>query len=188
MRNLFLGLAILLGPCSLHAKTYQAVRGESTLTYVLVHPMHVIHGTNNNFFCEVDLPEDPPQDLSLIRIRASADIAGFNTGNSNRDSHAMEVVDAIKYPKVEFSGAAMAKEGAGYRVTGKLRFHGKEKDISFIMTPKDEGNKVTVTGAMTVLLSDYEVSRPSLLLVPVKNEMQIEIKAVAYREKPQDPK
>ncbi len=182
MRPFYIALAVLALPFGLRAKTYQAVRGESTLTYVLVHPLHVIRGVNKNFDCTVEMPEDPPQDFSRVRIHAVADVLGFNTGNSNRDSHAMEVVDAMRYPKVEFTGTAVGPEGHGYRVAGRLRFHGQEHPVSFVMIPTFAGRKVTLTGAFTVLLSDYGVPRPSLLLIPVHNEMQILIKAVAYRD------
>lgn len=178
-----LSLSLLL-PWVVAAKTYHALRGESSLTYVLVHPMHVIHGTDTNFTCDVDLPGDPPQDFSAVHVKVSAKVADFNSGNSSRDSHMLEVVEGLKYPLVDFVSSAIAKVDSGYKVTGKLRFHGQEREESFVLREKDEGLKVVMTGGMNVLLSDFGVPRPSLLLVPVKNEMRIEIKAVANRNQP----
>jgi polyisoprenoid-binding protein YceI len=151
------------------SKSYQAIKGESTLSYRLVHPMHKINGVSKDFLCTVDLS---PDTVSSI-IKVSAAISSFDTKNSSRDSHAMEVLEARKYPKVEFASQSVKPEGDGYLVAGTLTFHGRAKPISFHVTPHFLDRKVEITGGFDVKLSDFEVKRPSLLFVSVEDKVTI---------------
>lgn len=161
-------LAILpAGEC--FAKTYQAIKGESTLSYHMAHPMHKIDGVSRDFLCTVDLS---PDTVSSV-IKVSAAISSFDTKNSSRDSHAMEVVQARKYPRVEFASESVKPEKDGYAVAGKLTFHGRTKPISFHVTPHFQAGKIEIVGGFVVKLSEFEVDRPSLLFVPVKDELGI---------------
>src|SRR4051812_12808692 len=85
------------------AKEYQAIKGESSLTYVIVHPMHTVHAVNKDFECKVDLSAD----TVTSKIRVSADVLKFDSGNSSRDSHAMEAVQSRKFPRVTFESTSI---------------------------------------------------------------------------------
>lgn len=152
------------------AKTYEAIPGESTLQYLLKHPMHKVRGVSKEFRATVDLSSD----TVTSKIRVAADVSSFDSGNSNRDSHALEAVHSIKHPRVEFVSESVRKEGDKYRVAGNLTFHGVTRPIDFLVTPKVEGGKVNVKGGFAIKLSDYRVKRPSLMFVPVEDKLTIE--------------
>jgi polyisoprenoid-binding protein YceI len=152
------------------AEPFEAIKGESTLSYHLVHPMHKVNGVSRDFVCQVDLSPDTVSS----HIRVSAAIASFDSRNSSRDSHAMEIVQALKYPRVEFASDSVKPDGDGYLVSGKLTFHGRTRPIAFRVTPHFPPGKVEITGGFKVKLSDFDVKRPSLLLIPVKDEMTID--------------
>jgi polyisoprenoid-binding protein YceI len=151
------------------AKEYRAIKGESTLTYVLVHPMHTIKGVNRDLDCAVDLSADTVSS----KIRVSADVLNFDSGNSNRDSHALEVVEYRKYPKVSFVSASIKPAGDGYDVAGDLTFHGSTRPVAFHVTPRITAERIEIAGQFAVKLSEFGVKRPSLMLVPVKDDLTI---------------
>lgn len=151
------------------AKEYRAIKGESSLTYVLVHPMHTVKGVNKDFDCIVDLSADTVTSV----IRVSADVLKFDSGNSNRDSHAMEAVQSRKYPKVVFASDSIKPDGDGYAVSGKLTFHGVTRPVSFHVTPKVTSERIGISGAFDVKLSDFKVERPSLMFVPTKDKLTL---------------
>ena len=177
----FLNLRILLTagllatPWNLMAKTYQAIRGESSLAYHLHHPMHEIESASRDFDCTVDLNSDTTH--SKIHVKAS--IISFSSGNSSRDSHMMEVMDAFKYPFVEFSSDSVRHEEKGWHVFGKLTFHGTRHPLDFVVTPEYLKDKVRITGDFTVQLSDYNIDRPSLMFVPTSNDLFVHLDVVA---------
>jgi polyisoprenoid-binding protein YceI len=84
----------------------------------------------------------------------------------------MEVIDAISYPKVKFTSTSIVKNGDRLKITGKLTFHGVTKEINFDALPKWESNKLTVTGNFVISLTEFKVERPSLLMIPVKDELR----------------
>lgn len=168
----FLPALVLAAACAIPnvcAKTYEAVPGESTLAYRLVHPMHKVHGVTKDFKCTVDLTAD----TVTSKIHVAADVKTFDSGNSNRDSHAMEVIQARKYPRVEFESDSVKKEGDKYRVAGNLTFHGVTRPVDFLVTPTFTPGKAEITGGFSVKLSDFKVERPSLLFVPTEDKLDI---------------
>jgi polyisoprenoid-binding protein YceI len=161
--------AAILGLSSAFAKPYEAIKGESSLTYVLVHPMHTVKGVAKDFDCQVDLSEDTVSS----KIRVSAEVRNFDSGNSSRDSHALEAVQGLKYPRVTFESGSVKKDSAGYTVAGNLTFHGRTRPVNFHVTPTLGRDKVEITGSFTVRLSDFGVKRPSLMFVKTRDEMTI---------------
>jgi len=160
--------ALLLVPGA-GAKTYEAIRGESSLTYRIVHPMNKVKGVSRDFECAVDIAPDTVSS----RIRVSADVGSFKSGNSSRDAHVMRIVDGRKYPRVEFASDSVRSEGDGYMVSGVLAFHGKSRPIRFLVTPKFTDGKVEISGGFVVKLTDFGVPRPSLLFVKSEDELSI---------------
>ncbi len=168
----FSSLAMLLSLAAARevmAKTYEAIKGESSLSYHMVHPMHQFTGVTKDFLCRVDLS---PDTLSSM-IKVSAAVSSFDSKNSSRDSHAMEAVQARKYPRVEFASDSIKPEKDGYAVSGKLTFHGQTQPVSFHVTPHTLPGKVEITGGFTVKLSDFKVDRPSLMFIPVEDKLTI---------------
>ncbi|MDB5106027.1 MAG: hypothetical protein JWP91_3716 [Fibrobacteres bacterium] len=175
-----IGLALglfLAGTATAWSKPYHAIKGESTLKYVLIHPMHKVTGVANDFACEVDLSPDTVSS----KITVSAPVAAFDSRNSSRDSHMLEVVNAIKYPRVEFASGSVKPEGDGYAVAGTLTFHGVSRPVLFHVTPRFKGDKVEITGGFDIKLSDFKVKRPSLMFVPVKDSLRIEFDLFSQR-------
>ena len=163
-----LGLSLLAAPAA-WCREYKAIHGESTMDYTMIHPMHKIRGITRTFDCKVDLSPD----TVTSKISVSAAVRTFDSENSNRDSHAMEVVEAMKYPRVTFESNSVKAEGDGYAVAGNLTFHGQTHPVNFHVTPHFAGKKVEITGGFAINLSDYKVSRPSLLFIPVEDKLTI---------------
>ena len=172
-KNALVWAAMLLwgGISSTTAKTYEAIPSESRLTYFLNHPLHRVEGVSKNFTCKVDIPEDTLQ----TRIAVKAPVLDFNSGNSNRDAHALETLDAFKHPFVEFISDSLRRETEGFRVFGKLTFHGIKRPVDFLMIPKYAADKVRLRGKFKIKLSDFKVERPSLLLVRTDDDLLVEI-------------
>jgi len=157
------------------AKVYSAIPGESSIAYHMVHKMHEFTGVSRNFKCVVDLAADS----SKSRVYVKAAVAEFNSGNSSRDGNMVEVAEAAKYPNVEFMSDSVRREGDDWRVYGKLAFHGVTKPINFNVKPENADGKVRIKGAFKVSLTEFKIKRPSLLMIPVDDDMDIWIDVVS---------
>ncbi len=166
--------ACVLTTVSAAATLMNVVPDESTVTYHLVHPLHKIEATSNQV--EYTVQADPAT-KKISSVSATVDVMTFNSGNSNRDSHAMEVIDALTYPDAEFSSTGVVQAGDSITVTGQLTFHGVTKPVVMKGVADWEPDKLIVKGGFEVGLDEFKIERPSLLLIPVENRLIFDIVA-----------
>ena len=157
------------------SKQIEAVKQESFITYQLTHPLHEIESTSKEAYCKIDL------DLGKKEIKnvfVQVEVTTFNSGNSSRDSHAMEVIDALSFPDSRFTSSSIIQKGDSLKVYGKLTFHGITKDIVISAATKWSNNKLVVNGNFEISLTAFKVDRPSLLLIPVKDALKFSLTEV----------
>ena len=119
------------------------------------------------------------QKNEIEQISIVVNVATFNSGLSSRDSHMMEVLDGLTYPRIIFSSSSVQYTPEGILVKGKLQFHGVERMIETKVKLEKQNRKLVFSGSLPVLLEDYKVERPGLLFVKVDNKIQIDFQ-VAY--------
>ena len=158
----------MLSGSSAQSKIAETLAGESWIAYRLVHPLHVIDAKSSSVEYKLELD---PEKKEIKTVTAHVDVTTFDSGNSNRDSHAMEVIDAITYPDVEFTSTSIVQKGDSIFVTGKLMFHGVTNDITMAGTAQWQPNRLDVHGGFDIGLTEYKVDRPSLLMIPVEDQL-----------------
>lgn len=147
-----------------------AIKGESVLKYHLYHPLHTTEAQTRDFLCEIDLAEGTQE---IASVRFVADVTTFDSGNSSRDAHALEVVEALLYPEVSFQSSTIENSDDELRVSGALSFHGVTKNISFSAKKKIVGSKLIVEGNTSISLTEFKVERPALFMIKVDDALQI---------------
>lgn len=152
-----------------------ADKDSTEIMYHLVHPLHKIDAESKDVECAAEID---PSARSIKSVSVDVDVTTFDSGNSNRDSHAMEVIDAIDYPEASFVSTHIQERGDSLFVTGKLTFHGVTHDVTISASPKWLPSEVIVNGGFDILLSDYKIERPSLLMIPVDNTLWFTLSAV----------
>jgi polyisoprenoid-binding protein YceI len=155
-------------------KTVESADTSSTLTYRLTHPLHEIEATSRDVRYRVDIDTAKRE---IRAVSATVEVMTFNSGNSNRDSHAMEVVDALTYPEAGFTGGAITHNGDSISVAGKVTFHGVTKDATMRGMISWSPEKVNVRGGFSLSLTEFGIERPSLLMIPVSDSLRFELDA-----------
>lgn len=151
-------------------KTIRLDAKKSSLTYHVSHPMHEWDGISKEVAGAVQTEENSN---AVIKVVISAKVSSFDSKNSNRDSHMLEVTEAIKYPSVTFVSTMVKDNGATIDVTGKITFHNVAKEIHFTAFAKSVGKNRQVSGKFVLLMEDFNIERPSLMLVKTDNEMKM---------------
>ena len=153
-----------------------ADKAASTITYSAKHPLHKWDGVSHDVNCaliyndETKLPET---------VAVSLKVASFDSDNNNRDSHAIEVLEGIKYPNVTFvSSDVKAGDNGTLVAKGTLTFHGVAKPATLNATRKDAGGKMTITGEFPVNMSDHNIERPSLMGLKTEDAMILKFNVV----------
>jgi polyisoprenoid-binding protein YceI len=169
-------LQILLSfifPLFFQNPTYET--NASSISYSMRHKLHSWEGITKDFKVATKWNE---QKKEIEQISIVAGVASFNSGLSSRDSHMLEVLDALTYPRIVFSSSTVQYTPDGMIVKGKLQFHGIERMIETKVKQEKVNNKWVFSGRLPVLLEDYKVERPSLLFVKVDNQVLINFQVI----------
>lgn len=159
------GFRLAGNPNSLNASTEQ-----SSFKYLLSHPLHHVEAVCKEFECSI-VQNDATKEIQQASFAAA--VTAFDSGNSNRDSHALEVLDALEYPTVAFVSTSIATVDAHLTVKGELTFHGQTHPVTFTAESESSDHVLTVRGAAHVSLTAFGIERPSLLMIPVDDTLQI---------------
>jgi polyisoprenoid-binding protein YceI len=117
-------------------------------------------------------------------MQFSVQMKGFEFQKALMQEHFNEnYVESNKYPKADFKGTVAnnstvnyAKDGT-YNVTvkGKLTIHGVTKDVEAPGTIKVGGGKIDAASTFNILLTDYNISIPSVVKDKISNSIKINV-------------
>ncbi len=172
----FLAAWFLIAGAGLFAQTkfVEVIKDESSIMYRINHTLHHIEATSKDGWFRVEVD---PAKKEIKSVSAQVDVMTFDSGNSNRDSHAMEVVESIKYPDVTFVSTSVTQNGDSLTAAGKLTFHGVTKDIVMTGTAKWSQGKLEVQGSFELSITAFKIERPALLMIPVDDALKFSLVA-----------
>lgn len=148
--------------------------GVGSVEYVLVHKFHEVVGK---------CPKAEGRamaDEKGLKVMARAPVSCFDSGNTNRDTNAMATVDAAHHPLVLVKGVAegfqLPDPGETIKVPLKavIELKGVEKpqDIEVTLERKD-AKTLEASFDFPVSLTAHGIERPSLLFVPVDDDIRV---------------
>ena len=153
-----------------------ADKTASTVTYAAQHPLHKWEGVSHSVNSAIIYNDET---RSLQSVAVSINVASFDSRNSNRDSHAMEVLEGLKYPNVTFASSDIKpSENGALTAIGNLTFHGITKPMTLQAMRKDAGGKMTITGEFKISLTEFKIERPSLMGLKTDDEMTMKFAVV----------
>ena len=93
-----------------------SVKEESSITYAMNHPLHAWTGVSKEINSIILTDEAK---ATIYQVAVSAKVASFDSKNANRDSHMMEVTEALKYPNVTFVSTSVTLDGNSFYLNRK---------------------------------------------------------------------
>jgi hypothetical protein len=168
--KILLAVFLLVAPAL--AADSQWVLEQSTLTYHVSHPLHpsegVSHAARGKGVCHAGQCE------FLIAVP----VKSFDSGDSNRDLHMLQVTRGAEFPMVTVRTRLPEAASASATVHADLdiQFAGQAahyKEVSFQLVT--QGTETKISGTIPATLSDFKIDPPSLLTLPVKNEIPIRV-------------
>jgi len=145
---------------------------QSTLTYHVSHPLHqtdgVSHAAKGKGVCHVG------QCDFLIAVP----VKSFDSGDSNRDLHMLQVTRGAEFPIVTVRTRLpeSAASSATINADLEIQFAGQTAEYKQVPFKLDkQGNQIHITGTIPATLVDFKIDPPSLLTMPVKNEIPVRV-------------
>ena len=169
-------LAILL-IATIHGNEYTIKEGE--VTYYGYHLLHDWKGTSKqiggNFTFESSLENFD----GIISIP----VKSFDSGNSNRDSNMLVYCKGIKYPDISFRPKEIIKNDNLVIINGMLEFAGNVQNLTTSANIKAiSDNSFSAEGKFDILLSKFDIERPSLLFTKIEDRISIEYTIIGEKK------
>lgn len=165
-------LFLLAAALPLLAADSQWTLEQSTVSYHVTHPLHqvdgVSHAARGKGVCH-----DGQCDFLI-----GAPVKSFDSGDSNRDLHMLQVTRGGQFPMVTVRTRLPETESAAGSVHADLEvsFAGQTahyKDVVFQISL--QGNEAKLSGTIPCKLTDFKIDPPSLLTVPIKNDIPVKV-------------
>ena len=175
---IFLFISLLLALSNLYAVDQQWILKESTLTYHVSHPLHqsegVSHAARGKGICH----DGQCNFLIAVPVRS------FESGDSNRDLHMLQVTRGADFPWSRCVPACRgpAENSTTIKADIEIQFAGQTaqyKQVAFEMTT--QGNDKRISGTIPATLTDFKIEPPTLLTMPVKNEIPIRVEMTWHK-------
>lgn len=144
-------------------------KGE--ITYKLNHPAHEVNAKSNALNIKIEYDKN---NNVILKAIAQVKVTTFDSGNSSRDSHAMEAIESGKFPQATFKSTGLKYSGNSIKIYGDLTFHGITKNITINASQNIEGDYLVIKGSFGTSLDEHKVERPKLLFVPTDEYLHFE--------------
>lgn len=144
---------------------------NSSIIYHMSHPLHDWDASTKEFKAIIAYNDESS------KVEAAAvviPVKSFDSGNSNRDSHALEELEALKFPNVTFTTSDLAYNGKEITMNGKLNFHGVEKQVTIVAKQETGKKLLSISGKFVVNMTEYGVKPPGLMGMNTKEEIKLD--------------
>jgi hypothetical protein len=165
-------IVLLLVALPAFAADSQWVLNQSTLTYHVSHPLHQTEGVSHAARGKGVCHEGQCEFLIAVPVKS------FDSGDSNRDLHMIQVTRGAAFPLVTVRTRLPESAATSSTVSADLeiQFAGQTaqyEQLSFKIETR--GGETHITGTIPATLSDFKIDPPSLLTMPVKNEIPVRV-------------
>ena len=186
-KALFLALSLVIVPAALAQQQTLAVNPDSSqVSFVLGGNTHHVSGTFH------------VQSGSIVFDRSAATISGSVvvsalsgiSGDASRDKKMnSDVLETAKFAEISFvpksyQGTISASGDSTIQVTGVFTLHGTPHDLTVPMQIHIEGSSLTTTTHFTVPYVKWGLKDPSIFVLKVAKEVDIDLKLVGTLASP----
>lgn len=165
-------IAFLFVTLPTFAADSQWVLKQSTLTYHVSHPLHesegVSHAARGKGVCH-----DGQCDF-LIAVA----VKSFDSGDSNRDLHMVQVTRGAEFPIVTVRTRLPESAASSATINADLEIQFAGQTAQYKKVPfkvETQGGETQITGTIPATLTDFKIDPPSLLTMPVKNDIPVRV-------------
>ncbi len=152
---------------------------QSTLAYHVSHPLHdtdgVSHAARGKGVCH-----DGQCDF-LIAVP----VKSFDSRDSNRDLHMLQVTRSGEFPIVTVRTRLPESAAASATIRADLEIQFAGQTVRYAQVPFEQtsrGAETHISGTIPATLDAFKIDPPSLLAIPVKNEMPVRVDMTWRRE------
>ena len=152
---------------------------RSTLTYHVSHPLHesegVSHAARGKGVCHAG------QCDFLIAVP----VKSFDSGDTNRDLHMIQVTRGGQFPVISVRARLPESAAASREIRADLEVEFAGQTVMYkqvALEQSTEGGATRITGTIPATLAAFKIDPPTLLAIPVKNEIPVRVEMTWRRQ------
>ena len=171
MNRVALCMLLTLGPLALAADNQWILR-QGTLTYHVSHPLHQSEGVSHEVRGKGICHAGECDFLIAVPVKS------FDSGDSNRDLHMIQVTRGAQFPMVTVRTKLPESASTSSMIQADLEIQFAGQTANYKQVPFQlaaQGKEIRITGTIPATLTDFKIDPPSLLTMPVKNEIPIRV-------------
>ncbi|MGD2004486.1 MAG: YceI family protein [Flavobacteriaceae bacterium] len=160
--------------------TWKVLAEESTISYSAKHVLHAWKGINNKV---LGLAVINATEKQLDKMAILVNVRNFDSNNSSRDAHALEVLDALQYPQVKFYSEEVNLTENSYSLKGTLDFHGVKAPLEVAGPAQWTAGKLKLSGNFDLQPTAFKIELPSFMMIPMEDELKFTFELTFKAEK-----
>jgi hypothetical protein len=105
-------------------------------------------------------------------------VKSFDSGDSNRDLHMIQVTRGAQFPMVTVRTRLPESSATSATVNADLEIQFAGQTAQYKQVPFQlvtQGNETRISGTIPATLTDFKIEPPTLLAMPVKNEIPVRV-------------
>jgi hypothetical protein len=165
-------IVFLLVTLPMFAADSQWVLKQSTLTYHVSHKLHESEGVSHAARGKGVCHDGQCEFLIAVAVKS------FDSGDSNRDLHMVQVTRGAEFPIVTVRTRLPESASSSATINADLEIQFAGQTAQYKKVPfkvETQGADTHITGTIPATLTDFKVDPPSLLTMPVKNEIPVRV-------------
>ena len=163
-KHLSLFFLLMVNLCIAQKETWTLDPENSFISYDAKHILHSWKGMNTNVKGVAKVEANKINQIAILTL-----VKDFDSNNSGRDAHALEVLESLSYPEVRFYSDSITVAQDSIKITGLFNFHGVNQSRSIAALIENEKNKKIIRGSFKLTPSDFDIKLPSLMMVKMEN-------------------
>ncbi len=171
---LFILVLFLMGPNLISAQIYTVESGSAFFKAKM--PLNSYTGKSDQLYGTIDF-KTGVMDFSVP-------LNSIETGIEKRNKHMYELLNSEQYPTVTFKGILRKIPNRTLQTKQAIMADGdfalagttQKVTISMDFTPEEKGLKMTAS--WSVLITDYNLERPSFMFIKVKDKHDLSVDAL----------
>lgn len=170
-KHLSLFFLLMVNLCIAQKETWTLNPENSFISYDAKHILHSWKGMNTNVKGIAKVEANKINQIAILTL-----VKDFDSNNSGRDAHALEVLESLSYPEVRFYSDSITVAQDSIKITGLFNFHGVNQSRSIAALIENEKNKKIIRGSFKLTPSDFDIKLPSLMMVKIENLLLFDFK------------
>jgi hypothetical protein len=144
----------------------------SRITYHVFHPLHEAEGISRaakgKGVCH----------SGQCEFSITVPVNTFDSGDNNRDQHMVQVVRGGQFPLITVRTHLPEDVSAldMIQVDLEVQFAGQAASYTHVVLHREmTGSETLITGTIPLTLADFKIDPPTLMSIPVKNEIPVRV-------------